>query len=161
MLFNQPITKEQAFQKAKSYCSYQERTHKEVKEKLYGFGLRKADVEQLLTDLITEDYLNEERFAVQYAGGKFRMKQWGRKKIQYELKQKGLSAWCINKAMKEIDEADYLKIARKLAISKWKLLQKDHKQNKQAKAYAYLVQKGYEPELANRLIAELKTSSPL
>ena len=87
-MYKQQLTKEQAHQKAKHYCAYQERCHSEVKEKLYGFGLRKSDVEDLLSKLIEEDYLNEERFAIQFAGGRFRMKQWGRIKIKYELKQK-------------------------------------------------------------------------
>ena len=80
------LTKEQGLEKIKPYCAYQERCHREVKEKLYSYGLRKAEVEEILSFLIEENYLNEERFAVQFAGGKFRIKQWGKKKIQYEFK---------------------------------------------------------------------------
>ena len=90
-MFKQHLTVEQAFQKGKHFCSYQERCHTEVKEKLYGFGLNKQAVEMLLSRLIEEDYLNEERYAQQFAGGKFRMKQWGRIKIKYELKQKKIN----------------------------------------------------------------------
>ena len=84
----QQYSKEQALQKLRHYCAYQERCHAEVKEKLYSFGLRKQMVEESIAQLIEEDYLNEERFAIQFAGGKFRMKQWGRVKIKHELKQK-------------------------------------------------------------------------
>jgi SOS response regulatory protein OraA/RecX len=68
--------------KAKNYCTYQERSHNEVIKKLYSFGLRKADVDQTLSWLIESDYLNEERFAIRFAGGKFRMKKWGRIKVK-------------------------------------------------------------------------------
>jgi regulatory protein len=81
MAFKKQLTKEQALQKARHYCGYQERSHAEVKEKLYSFGLRRQEVEESLSQLIEEDYLNEERFAQQFAGGHFRMKQWGRVKI--------------------------------------------------------------------------------
>jgi regulatory protein len=121
-MFRQQLTKEQALQKAKHYCAYQERCHSEVKEKLYGFGLRKSDVEDLLSKLIDEDYLNEERFAIQFAGGRFRMKQWGRIKIKYELKQKYVSEYLIKKAMKVIDEKDYWTTAQKLYDQKLKQL---------------------------------------
>ena len=94
-MFKKYLTKQEALQKAKHYCAYQERCHSEVKEKLYGFGLWKNDVEDLLSTLIEEDYLNEERFAIQFAGGRFRMKQWGRVKIKYELKQKKVSDYLI------------------------------------------------------------------
>ena len=112
------IGKEKAWQKIKHYCAYQERSHKEVKEKLYGFGLYKADVEMLLTQLIEENYLNEERFALAFAGGKFRMKQWGRQKIKYELKQKQVSDYCIKKALAAIDGEQYEKVLYKMATGK-------------------------------------------
>src|SRR5882724_4652199 len=118
MIRRQHLTKEQALQKAKHYCAYQERCHSEVKGKLYSLGLWKKDVEELLSQLIEENYLNEERFAIQFAGGKFRMKQWGKVKIQYMLKQKRISAYCIKKAMKEIDDETYEKVLKKLALQK-------------------------------------------
>src|SRR5262245_41021825 len=109
----QSLTPDQAFQKAKQYCAYQERSHSEVKEKLYNYGLQKKEVDELLSKLIEENYLNEERFAIQYAGGKFRMKQWGRVKIKYALKQKQVSEYCIKKAIASIPEGDYMKTFEK------------------------------------------------
>src|SRR5215204_7733202 len=120
-----PLTKELAFQKIKHYCSYQERCHKEVKKKLYGFGLQKNDVETLIAQLIEENYLNEVRFAQLFAGGKFRMKQWGRGKIRHEMKQKKITEYCIQKGLKEINEEDYLKTLSKLASTKWKTLKSE------------------------------------
>lgn len=152
-MFQKQLTREQAFQKAKHYCAYQERCHSEVKEKLYGFGLRKTDVEQLLTQLIDEDYLNEERFAIQFAGGKFRMKQWGRVKIKYELKQKGVSEYCIKRALKEIDEGAYQKTAAKLFADKLKSLKSEtNRFIRKRKIQDYLLQKGYETTLIQTLL---------
>src|SRR5687768_18400928 len=113
------LTKEQALQKLKHYCTYQERSHYEVKQKLYELGVRSFDHDEIIASLIDEDYLNEERFAIQFAGGKFRMKQWGRVKIIHTLKQKQVSTYCINKALKEIDAEDYEKALHKLASQKW------------------------------------------
>src|SRR6187401_2447386 len=95
------IGTEKALQKIKHYCAYQERSHYEVKEKLYSFGLYKNEVELLLSQLVEENYLNEERYAIAFAGGKFRIKQWGRVKIKYELKQKQVSEYSIKKALKQ------------------------------------------------------------
>src|ERR1035437_6864809 len=103
------LSKEQALPKIKQYCTYQERCHAEVKDPLYAFGLYKKDIEQLMSQLIEENYLNEERFAIQYAGRQFRMNQWGRMKIKYALRQKQVSDYCIKKALKEINETDYKK----------------------------------------------------
>lgn len=144
------LTKEQALQKAKHYCGYQERNHSEVKEKLYSLGLWKRDVEEIISQLIEENYLNEERFAIAFTGGKFRMKYWGRVKIKYELQQKKISSYCIKKAMKEIAEEDYKKTFSKLAKQKWASLKSEKNIfTRKRKTQDYLLQKGFEYELIN------------
>jgi regulatory protein len=158
MIQKKQLTKEQALQKLRHYCAYQERCHVEVKEKLYSFGLRKQMVEESISQLIEEDYLNEERFAIQFAGGKFRMKQWGRVKIKHALKQKQVSVYCINKALKELDAEDYEKTLQKLAKQKWSTIKGEGVNLfvKMAKTADYLLQKGFESELVQQAIQELK-----
>lgn len=156
-MYKQQLTKEQAHQKAKHYCAYQERCHSEVKEKLYSFGLRKPEVEELLSKLIDEDYLNEERFAIQFAGGHFRMKQWGRVKIKYELKQKQVSEFCIKKALQMIDETTYEQTLQKLYTAKLKTLKSETNHFiRKRKLQDYLMQKGYEVNLITRLLSNEK-----
>jgi regulatory protein len=157
MAFKKYLTKEQALQKAKYYCGYQERCHSEVKEKLYSLGLYKQQVEECISQLIEENYLNEERFAQQFAGGKFRMKQWGRVKIKYELKQKQVSEYCIKKGLKEIDEEDYLKVLKKLTLEKWTTVKAEKNVFiKLRKTQDYLMQKGYEQDLIRQALQTLQ-----
>jgi regulatory protein len=148
------IGTEAAFRKIKHYCAYQERAHAEVKQKLYGYGLYKNEVEELMSQLVEENYLNEERFALAFAGGKFRIKQWGKTKIKYELAQKQVSAYCINKALASILDEDYEKTLAKLAAEKLKTL-KDEKNifTKKSKLQNYLVGKGYEFEVVGKLVS--------
>ena len=161
MTYQKQLSKEQALQKARHYCGYQERSHTEVKEKLYSYGLRKTDVEEIMSVLIEENYLNEERYATMFAGGKFRMKQWGRVKIKYELKQKRVSEYCIKKAMKEIDEDDYLDTLDKLASIKWNSVKGEGVNHfvKMSKTTDYLLQKGFEMELVRDVVARLRQSN--
>lgn len=156
MILKNRLTKEQALEKIKYYCSYQERCHSEVKSKLYTYGLRKNEVEEIIAELIENNFLNEERFAIQFAGGKFRMKHWGRKKIQYELQQKGISGFLLTLALKEIVEEHYLASLQKLALTKWKALDEENKYARQSKTNAYLLQKGYEQNLITQVISEIK-----
>jgi regulatory protein len=150
------LTKEQALQKLKQYCAYQERCHYEVQQKLWDLGVWKSEHDEILSTLIEEDYLNEERFAKQYAGGKFRMKDWGRKKIYYALKEKKLSEYCIKKGLKEIDEAAYEKTLEQLAEKKYALLKEEQYLVRKKKTIDYLLQKGYEIELITRVVEQLK-----
>ncbi|MBS1663894.1 MAG: RecX family transcriptional regulator [Bacteroidetes bacterium] len=142
------LSLEQALQKARHYCGYQERCHSEVQEKLYSFGLRKNDVEQALATLIEENYLNEERFALQFAGGRFRLKGWGRVRIKYELKQKHVSEYCIKKALAAIGEEDYERTLQKLAEQRWEALKDEENAfARKQKLQDYLLRKGYESDL--------------
>jgi len=153
---DQKLTPQQALPRIKQYCVYQERCHSEVKEKLYGFGLHKNDVEDLVAKLIEENYLNEERFAIQFAGGRFRIKQWGRVKIKYQLKQKQVSDYCIKKALNAIDDAEYLKILEKLAVLKYNSLKSEKNLfAKRKKIQDYLKMKGYETDLVNDMLKDI------
>jgi regulatory protein len=155
MLRRTTLSNEEALQKARHYCGYQFRCHQEVKEKLYSFGLRRQDVEAAVATLVEEDYLNEERFAVQFAGGHFRLKQWGRVKIRYELKQRQVSDYCIKKALAAIDEEDYLKTLNRLATGKWATLKEETGFARRGKLQEYLVRKGYEQDVIHQVISNL------
>ena len=144
----QALSPEQALQKARHYCGYQERCHSEVQEKLYSFGLRKPQVEAALATLIEEGYLNEERFAIAYAGGHFRLKQWGKVRIRYQLKQKHVSDYCIKKALAAIDEEEYSRTLARLAEQKWESLKEEENVlTRKHKLQTFLQQKGYEIDL--------------
>jgi regulatory protein len=146
-MYKKYLTKEQAIQKLKHFCGYQERCHLEVKEKLYDLGVSNTLHDEIISTMIEENYLNEERFAIAFAGGKFRVKQWGRVKIIHELKHKQVSEYNIRKAMKEIDEQDYYNTLRKLYQEKWNSLKGEKNRFiKLNKTRNYLLQKGFENE---------------
>lgn len=150
------LTPQQALQKIRHYCAYQERCHSEVKEKLYGYGLRSNEVEAILTQLIEDDYLNEMRFAEQFAGGRFRMKQWGRVRIRYELKQRQVSDYCIKKGLQAIDAEAYERTLLRLAEQKLQELRRETNVFvKRKKLQAYLLQKGYETDSIREVLRSL------
>ncbi len=138
------------------YCRYQERCHAEVRNKLYELGATTPEVNEMMAELIEHGLLNEERFARAIARGKFRMKQWGRKKILQQLKQKQISEYCIKKAMTEIDEDEYEAVMRKLTTQKWNELKGEKNQpTKKMKTMRYMLQKGYESDMVMEMIKEL------
>ncbi len=142
------ISTEKALQKLKHYCGYQERSHAEVRQKLYSLGLFKKEVEDLISRLIEGEWLNEERYAFQFASGKSRIKGWGRQKIRYELRQKGIREFCITKALKALDDTEYTTGFKRQADKKWLALQSEKnifvKRNKWRQ---FLLQRGFEPAI--------------
>jgi len=154
-MLRRTFTKEQAYQKLKHYCAYQDRSHSEVKTKAYSLGIRKTDVEELTSKLIEEGCLNEERFARSFAGGKFRIKQWGRIKIRAELKKRQISNYCIIAALEEIGDPNYKEVLHKMAVKRWNAIRGAGTNLfvKMTKTRDYLLQKGYE---ANLVAIEIK-----
>ena len=129
------------------YCAYQERSQKEVRNKLEEWGLLQNVIEEILVKLIDADFLNEERFAITYAGGKFRIKQWGKIKIKHALKLKGVSDYCIKKALSAIDTENYLTTLSRLIQQKERILKGTNKLAKQQKIAQSILSKGYESNL--------------
>ncbi|HKR04095.1 MAG TPA: regulatory protein RecX, partial [Bacteroidia bacterium] len=119
----------------------------ELRDKLYEWGLHKRDVERMITQMVEEGFMNEERFALAYAGGKFRIKNWGRIKIKLALKQKKVSDYCIRKALNQFDEKDYQKTLEKIIASYSKKISEKNVLKKNYKVAQHAIGKGFEPEL--------------
>ncbi len=139
-----------------SFCAYQERTQQEVRDKLYALGGLSSDsIEEIIGMLITENFLNEERFAKIYAGSKFRVKQWGRIKIQKALEARGLSPYCVRLGLAEIDPEDYYQTLYDLAQKKWTSLDGEPPAQRKQKTWRFLAQKGYENTHIWEIIGEI------
>jgi regulatory protein len=149
------IGKEQAIQRIRHYCAYQERAQQEVRNKLYELGMSKDEVEEILADLIGENFLNEERFAIQFAGGHFRIKGWGKLKISQALNQKKVSTYNIKKALNAIDLEAYEQTLETLAKKKWDSLKGIRGPGRMAKTQAFLHQRGFEPQLFQPIVQKL------
>jgi regulatory protein len=149
------LTKEQALQKLKHFCGYQERSHYDVDQKLWSLKVPAQMHNEILSTLIEEDYVNEERFAKLFVRSKFGLNDWGRNKIKQGLYEKRIGAYVLKAALKEINEEDYMEKLQKLATKKYELLKHDQYLIRKKKTIDYLVQKGYEPDLIMKELAEL------
>ncbi len=148
------LSKQEALFKLQHYCAYQDRCHQEVRSKLLELGIYGNDLEEIMTDLVLENFLNEERFARSYVRGKFRIKKWGRVKINQSLEQKAVSKYCIQRGLEEIEEEDYLQTLTDLANKKLKSYGTNIFETRQ-KTGLYLIRKGYESTLVWQLMKQL------
>lgn len=147
----------QAKSKVELYCAYQERSQMEVRKKLKELEIEHDIAENIIVDLIENNFINEERFALAYAGGKFRINKWGKIKIKQGLKQHNISEYCIKKALQSIEEEDYTKTLEKLIDKKLKETKESSIQKKTNAIISSIVNKGYEWEFTNDIVrAKLK-----
>lgn len=135
------------------YCAYQERCHNDVRYKLVALGARESDIEDIISKLIQEDFLNEERFAASYVRGKFNNNGWGKLKIIQHLQQKGVSEYCILKGLKEISDDAYQSMIIELIEKKNATISKsDNNWIRKQKILRYLAQRGFETNIVYELI---------
>ncbi|MFA7380569.1 MAG: regulatory protein RecX [Bacteroidia bacterium] len=139
-------------EKARKYCAYQERCHKELRNKLFELGADSELVEQVITKMIEENFLHEERFAKAFAGGKFRQKQWGKNKIIQELKMRQISPYCIKAALMEIPDEDYLATLRKEVKKRVGLKKNISNRYVLHKIAKQLVSKGFESDMVWKIL---------
>jgi regulatory protein len=142
------------------FCSYRERAHNEVRTKLINMGVYGDKLEEIIAQLVSEGYLNEERYARAYVSGKFRIKQWGRRKILMGLKKQQIGEYAIRKGMTEIDDEEYEEVISKLIQKKMESSRITNQFEKNKKVALFLAQKGFEPELIWAKIKENEAYKP-
>ncbi|MEZ0608327.1 regulatory protein RecX [Fibrella sp. WM1] len=136
-----------ALRKAASFCAYQERTQQEVRKRLDAWDIYGDDAEEIIAELITQGYLSEERFATSFAGGKFRVKGWGKRKIAQHLKQRGITGRNLETALADIKPADYRARLADLLDKKRRTIHDDNPLVIKQKLARYALSKGFEMSL--------------
>jgi regulatory protein len=152
---NEKLTVNEAQLKLEYYCSYQERCHQEVVQKLYDLGMKSNEIDAIVVHLLQNNFLNEERFARSFARGKFRIKHWGKNRIVNELKQRQISAPNIKCGLTEISDEEYDDTFDKLAQRHWETIKENNVQKKMKKFCDYLLRKGWESNLVYDKLKEL------
>jgi regulatory protein len=153
------LTLQEATVKLEYYCSYQERCHQEVVDKLYQLGMKSDEIDQIVVHLLQHNFLNEERFARSFARGKHRIKLWGKIRIVNELKQRHVSAPNIKAALSEISEEQYRETFDQLAERHWQSLTERKGQKKNKKFCDYLLRRGWESQLVYEKMREIGSST--
>ena len=146
------ISKEEGVAKLQKYCAYQDRCHQEVRTKLINLGIYGDILEEIIAELIAENFLNEERFARSFARGKFRMRHWGKIRIKNELKFRKVSDYCIRKAMTEIEDNDYFETVKRVIQKKAKTIKDNNPFTAKNKIAKYAIGRGFESEIVWEII---------
>ena len=134
---------DEAREKIRRYCAYQERSQFQVEQKLKAYGLIAAVAGELLIELIQDNFLNEQRFADAFVRGKHNQKGWGKRKIEAELFKHRVSKPCLAEAMANIEDDEYLEKLKSIARKKWDSLEGTRKPQRVQKVIRYLQGRGY------------------
>ena len=140
------------YRKAAAFCAYQERSQQEVRDKLYTLKVQRDDIENIIAKLVQENFINEERFAIQLTNGKFRIKHWGKVKITQALKFHKITPYCIKKALQQIPDDDYIRSLNQVIEKKRNTIPGKLTPLKARKLAHFVQSKGYESELIWKIL---------
>jgi len=149
-------TLEEAKRSMERYCVYQDRCHQEIGKKLREMRMIPDACDLILLHLMEHDFLNEERFSRSFARGKFRIKQWGRRRIEMELKQREISAYNIKAGLSEISQEDYEKVFEEVSKKRFESVHEPNVFKKRKKVADYLLRKGFESNKVYEVLRELE-----
>ena len=155
MIIKTSYTIEEAKRKLEHYCAYQERCHKEVVSKLRELQMIPQAIDVILVHLLDHNFLNETRFAETFARGKFRVKKWGKRRIENELKLRQISAYNIKKGLAQISESDYFETFDLLALKRLEAITETNKYKKRKKLAGYLLYRGWDSSMVYNKVKEL------
>ena len=155
MYHKQTFTIDEAKKKLEHYCAYQERCHKEVRQKLRDMRMIPEAIDLITVHLIQHNFLNEERFAKAFVQGKFNIKKWGKRRLTLELKQKDIAKSNINQAIKEINDDIYIEAFNNLAEKQFSSIKESNNLKKKKKLIDYLLYRGWETHLVYDKVNEL------
>ena len=147
---------EELLHKAASYCSISEHCISDVEDKLTAWGMAEDKKHKIIDKLIEDDFINEKRYCIAFTKDKFHFNKWGKIKISYSLKQKGLDSKLIDMALKTIDEGEYEEMLAVLLKNKLKTIKWEYEYEKMGKLFNFAQSRGFESNVIDRVIRTLK-----
>lgn len=161
LLFSHTIMKkeyslEELLHKAASYCSISEHCISEVEDKLHAWGISEENKQKIIDRLVSEDFINEKRYCAFFVKDKFRFNKWGKIKISYALKSKGLDNELINFGLNTIDEGEYQEMLASILKTKLTGLKYEYEYEKQGKLYRFAQSRGFENQVIDKVLRNMK-----
>lgn len=147
---------EKALNRAAAYCSQAERAPQDVEEKLQSWEVAENDAERIMEFLRKERFLDESRFLHAFINDKFTYERWGKIKIVYALRQKGMTGSIVQNMLEDvIDEEKYLETLTDLLRSKIRGMKLPLEQKDRAKLYRFAAQRGFESNVIGSALRRL------
>jgi regulatory protein len=141
--------------KAASYCSISEHCISEVEMKLNAWGVETGEATKIIQHLIEDDFINEKRYCIAFVKDKFHFNKWGKIKISYSLKQKGIDNKLISNALNTIDEGEYEEMLALLLKAKLKTIKWEYEYEKMGKLFNFAQSRGFESSIIDKTIRRL------
>lgn len=155
MVKRKVVSKEEALFRLKHLCAGSEKCLYDIRQKLLHWNLAE-EVDSICSKLLSENYIDEARYAESFVKDKVRFSKWGRIKARYNLRMKGVADSDIDEAMSALPQEDYAEMVAKELDKKMRSLKDSDDFKKKQKLYAFAAQRGYEQDLVRSVLGDLE-----
>ena len=152
---NRELIVKEAYTKMAQLCSRSEQCSIDIRKKMLAYEIMDELVEEIISKLKSEKFIDDERYVKAYISDKFRLNKWGKIKLRYYLKAKGLHDNIIEKGLQEINEDQYKKVLIATLREKAKKTKSDNKIEKMGQIIRFAQSRGFEPEIIHRHLPDV------
>jgi regulatory protein len=145
-------TAKEVYKKMAALCSRAEQCSPDIRKKITAAGLNSDEADNIIEKLKEEKFIDDQRYVRFYVSEKFRMNKWGKVKMRYYLRMKGLDDALIQKGLDEMDEEKYRQALIKTMKEKARTVKKKNKFEKMGQVIRFTQNRGFEPELIHRYL---------
>ena len=132
------MTEQEAYLQLAALCAQTEHCRQEMLDKMKRWGLDEGVQDRIISRLVKERFVDDERYARAFVKDKVRYNKWGRRKIQQALWMKRIDEHIQQQVLDEIEEREYLEVLRPLLKQKRKSIkaQNDYELNQKLIRFA-------------------------
>jgi len=154
------LSENEMINKIKVLCSRKEMCISDVRNKLKEWHLIPSKIDEIIQNLVQEQFIDEVRYAKSFVNDKSQLKSWGKRKILYFLEQKHIDKDAILQAINAIDADDYSEELQEVIQKKHKLLAKRITEKKvlRQKVVQFCISKGYSYEDITKAMRKIETT---
>ena len=137
------MTEQEAYLQLAALCAQAEHCQQEMRDKMRRWELDETVQNRIVTRLVKERYVDDERYARAFVKDKIRYNKWGRRKVQQALWQKHIDTDIQQRVLDEIDEKEYLDVLRPLLKQKRKSIKAESDYELNLKLVRFALGRGF------------------
>ena len=145
-----------AQKKAMALCASREFSVQEIRLKLLSLGLNASETESVISTLISENFVNDKRYAEAFVKDRYNHNKWGKVKIAAHLRAKIIPSELIESALAAIDDGQYRQAIRDILISHRRFIKAKNQFDLKGKLLRFGLSKGFESHILYDILNDLE-----
>ena len=146
------VSEQGAYLQLAQLCARAEHCQYELTEKMRRWGMSDEAQARVMQRLVSERYVDDERYTQAFFRDKIRYNKWGRRKVEQALWQKHIDKDIREQILNEVDDDEYLSVLRPLLKQKQKTLKGGTDYERNQKLVKFALQRGFTYDIIRQCI---------